>query len=63
MHNPDGVLYGQPDGFHLSDLGRRMAQRVADTLADRDVTHLRASPLERAQETAQPLATAAASRS
>jgi broad specificity phosphatase PhoE len=57
VHNPDGVLYGQRDGFHLSDLGRRMAQRVADTLADRDVTHLRASPLERAQETAQPLAT------
>ena len=58
VHNPGGVLYGQRDGFHLSGLGQQMAQRVADTLADRDVTHLRSSPLERAQETAQPLATA-----
>jgi broad specificity phosphatase PhoE len=35
-----------------------MAQQVADTVADRDITHLAASPLERAQETARPLAEA-----
>jgi broad specificity phosphatase PhoE len=58
VHNPDGVLYGRRDGFHLSDLGRQMAEKVADSIKDRDITHLRVSPLERAQETAQPLATA-----
>ena len=57
VHNPDGVLYGRRDGFHLSDLGRQMAEKVADAVKDRDITHLRVSPLERAQETAQPLAT------
>ena len=57
VHNPDGVLYGRRDGFHLSDLGRQMAEKVADAIKDRDITHLRSSPLERAQETARPLAT------
>ncbi len=33
VHNPDGVLYGRRDGFHLSVLGHRMAQRVSETLA------------------------------
>ena len=28
VHNPDGVLYGRRDGFHLSDLGRQMAEKV-----------------------------------
>ena len=53
---------GRP-GYHLSDLGRQMAEQVADTIKDRDIIHLRASPLERAQETAQPLAGRAGSRS
>ena len=58
VHNPDGVLYGRRDGYHLSDLGRAMAEKVAGAIGDRDITHVRVSPLERAQETAQPLATA-----
>lgn len=58
VHNPTGVLYGRRPDFHLSDLGRLMAQRVADTIGDRDITHLVSSPLERAQETAAPLAKA-----
>lgn len=58
VDNPTGVLYGRRPGYHLSDLGRQMAQRVADTIADRDIVRVVASPLERAQETAQPLATA-----
>jgi len=57
VHNPGGVLYGRLPGFHLSDLGRAMAQRVADTVDDRDITHIRVSPMERVQETAAPLAT------
>ena len=58
VHNPEGILYGRSDGFHLSVLGQQMAQKVADTIGERDIVHLRTSPLERAQETAQPLATA-----
>ncbi|QIG44745.1 histidine phosphatase family protein [Nocardioides anomalus] len=56
VHNPEGVLYGRRDGYHLSDLGRRMADRVGEALAGRDITHIRSSPLERAQETAAPTA-------
>jgi broad specificity phosphatase PhoE len=58
VHNPEGVLYGRRDGYHLSELGQQMAQRVAETIGDRDITHLRSSPLERARETAAPVATA-----
>ncbi|MEU0969527.1 histidine phosphatase family protein [Streptomyces sp. NPDC005917] len=56
--NPDGVLYGRLPGYHLSELGRQMADRVAEYLASRDVTYVVASPLERAQETATPIAKA-----
>jgi len=56
VHNPTGILYGRLPGYNLSDLGSRMAQRVGEALARRDVTHLVASPLERAQDTARPLA-------
>ncbi|WP_322937673.1 histidine phosphatase family protein [Nocardioides bizhenqiangii] len=56
VHNPDGILYGRRDGFHLSDLGRDMAEKTAAFLASRDITVLRSSPLERARETAAPLA-------
>ncbi|MPZ62205.1 MAG: histidine phosphatase family protein [Propionibacteriales bacterium] len=54
VHNPAGVLYGRMAGYHLSDLGRQMAERVADELAGRDIVHLVSSPLERAQQTAAP---------
>ena len=57
VYNPEGVLYGRRSGFHLSELGQKMAQRVADTIGDRDIVHIRVSPLERTRETAQPLAT------
>ncbi|HEX2177247.1 MAG TPA: histidine phosphatase family protein [Nocardioidaceae bacterium] len=56
VHNPEGILYGRLSGYNLSDLGTKMAMRVAEALAERDVTHLVASPLERAQQTARPLA-------
>ncbi|MFE6775278.1 histidine phosphatase family protein [Streptomyces sp. NPDC057702] len=58
VHNPEGVLYGRLPGYHLSDLGRQMADRVAEHLAGRDVTYVVASPLDRAQETATPIAKA-----
>ncbi len=56
VHNPNGVLYGRLENFHLSELGVQMAERAAEFLAGRDVAHLRCSPLERAQETMRPIA-------
>ncbi|MFT4299240.1 MAG: histidine phosphatase family protein [Aeromicrobium sp.] len=58
VDNPGKVLYGRLPEFYLSDLGHEMARRVADHLGGNDITHLVASPLERAQQTAQPLADA-----
>lgn len=58
VHNPEGVLYGRMPGYHLSVNGQKMAEVVAEAIKDRDITHLRVSPLERAQETARPLAEA-----
>jgi broad specificity phosphatase PhoE len=58
VENPSGVLYGRLPGYHLSDLGRKMADRVAEHLTGRDITYVVASPLERAQETAAPIGAA-----
>jgi broad specificity phosphatase PhoE len=58
VHNPTGVLYGRLSGFHLSDLGREMAETVGAHLADHDVAMVVASSLDRAQETAAPIASA-----
>ncbi|WP_329175812.1 histidine phosphatase family protein [Streptomyces sp. NBC_01477] len=58
VHNPGGILYGRAPGYHLSELGRKMADRVAEHLAQRDIAYVVASPLERAQETATPIAEA-----
>jgi broad specificity phosphatase PhoE len=56
VFNPEKILYGRLPGYHLSDLGRQMAVRAAEYFAGRDVTTLIASPLQRAQETAAPIA-------
>lgn len=56
VYNPSGVLYGRLPGFHLSEAGRAQAAAVADALADRDIVAVIASPLQRAQETAAPVA-------
>lgn len=56
VYNPSHILYGRLPDFHLSELGAQMAKAVADAVAGRDVTHVVASPLERAQETATPIA-------
>ena len=58
VYNPTGLVYGRLPDYHLSDLGRQMADRVSSYLGDRDIVHLRCSPLERAQETMEPLAAA-----
>jgi broad specificity phosphatase PhoE len=56
VHNPTKILYGRLPDFHLSELGNQMAKAAAEVLAGRDITHVVASPLERAQETAAPFA-------
>jgi broad specificity phosphatase PhoE len=56
VHNPEGVLYGRLPGFRLSERGEAMAERAAQALANRDIAVVTASPLERAQQTATPIA-------
>ncbi|MCW2599641.1 MAG: hypothetical protein JWM02_1470 [Frankiales bacterium] len=56
VHNPGKVLYGRLPGYRLSDDGQRMALDAAEALRGRDVREVVASPLQRAQETAEPIA-------
>jgi broad specificity phosphatase PhoE len=57
VFNPDKVLYGRIPGFGLSELGHRMAASAAEKLHGHPITRLYASPLQRAQESAQPFVT------
>ncbi len=57
VHNPKGILYGRLSGFGLSVTGQAQAQAVARSLRDHDIALVVASPLQRAQETADPIAT------
>jgi broad specificity phosphatase PhoE len=58
VFNPGGVLYGRLPGYTLSDLGHRMAERAAGFFSVRDIAEVTASPMERAQQTAAPVAAA-----
>ena len=58
VFNPDGILYGRLPGFRLSENGVSQAKTVAADLADADLAVVLASPLERAQQTAAPIAEA-----
>ena len=58
VHNPAKVLYGRLPGYRLSTTGEAMALAAAEWFADKGVTHLVSSPLERAQQTAAPIAEA-----
>jgi len=58
VDNPGRVLYGRLPGFRLSDLGQRMAQSAADALQGSPVRRVIASPLQRTQESAAPIAAA-----
>jgi probable phosphomutase (TIGR03848 family) len=53
------VLPGRAPGLHLADAGRQQAEQAAARIADLDkVDAVYASPLERARETAAPIAKA-----
>src|SRR3984893_6724982 len=56
VENPAGIIYGRLPDYHLSANGRAMASAAADYFAGRPVVALFCSPLERAQETAHPVA-------
>lgn len=56
VRNPEGILYGRRPGFGLSERGREQAEVVAKFLTEADVTAIVSSPLQRAQETAAPIA-------
>ena len=56
VHNPERILYGRIPDYQLSSRGRSMAARTAASFSGHDVVALYSSPLERAQETAQPFA-------
>ena len=56
VFNPEGVLYGRLPGYYLSDLGKQMAVRAADALQTHDLALVVSSPMERAQQTATPVA-------
>jgi broad specificity phosphatase PhoE len=50
------VIYGHLDGFQLSALGREQAEALGDRLATAGLTRIVHSPLSRAQETAEIIA-------
>jgi broad specificity phosphatase PhoE len=56
VYNPTKILYGRLPGFRLSPLGEQMALAAAAAVADRDIRLVAASPLERAVQTAEPIA-------
>jgi broad specificity phosphatase PhoE len=58
VYNPEHIFYGRLPGFKLSDLGLRMAERAAGFFSSRDIVLVIASPMERAQQTAAPVAAA-----
>lgn len=58
VDNPTGVLYGRAPGFHLTQLGREMAEGLAPAFAEHDIRAVITSPLERAIETGTPTAEA-----
>jgi broad specificity phosphatase PhoE len=52
----DRVMCGRMPGVSLGEEGRAQARRLADRLAREPIAALHASPLERARETAAPIA-------
>jgi probable phosphoglycerate mutase len=53
-----GRMAGRLPGVHLNEKGRGQAQALADKLAEAPIKAIYSSPLERAMETAEPLAKA-----
>ena len=58
VENPEKILYGRQPGWRLSERGQEMAETVATWSKDLNLGALHVSPLQRAQETAAPIAKA-----
>ncbi|MGY1681744.1 histidine phosphatase family protein [Geodermatophilus sp. SYSU D01176] len=56
VFNPEKVLYGRLPGYRLSETGEAMALAAAEWLGGKGLTHVVSSPLERARQTAAPIA-------
>jgi broad specificity phosphatase PhoE len=52
-----GKLPGQTSGIHLNERGQKQAQALGEALAQVPLKAIYSSPLERAMETAEPIAT------
>jgi len=58
VENPNKILYGRQPGWGLSLRGQEMAKTLGDWSRTIDLGALHVSPLQRAQETAAPIAAA-----
>ncbi|MBO3128459.1 histidine phosphatase family protein [Dermatophilus congolensis] len=56
VYNPARIIYGRLPNYHLSERGHAMAELAAQSLRNFPIGLVVSSPLERAQETAQPVA-------
>lgn len=52
VHNPAHILYGRMPGYYLSAAGKQQARAAGGWLADKPLTAIYSSPMERAQQTA-----------
>ena len=58
VENPQKILYGRQRGWFLSERGLQMAQVLGEWSKSLNIGAVHASPLERAQQTAKPMADA-----
>ena len=58
VENPQKVLYGRQPGWRLSNRGQEMAEVIGEWSKSINLGALHVSPLQRAQETAAPIARA-----
>ena len=58
VENPQKILYGRQPGWRLSERGQAMASTLGEWSKSIDLGALHVSPLQRAQETAAPIAKA-----
>jgi len=52
VHNPQNILYGRLPGFSLSEMGIGQAQAAGEWLANKPISAIYSSPMERAVQTA-----------
>lgn len=58
VENPEKILYGRQPGWRLSNRGQQMAEALGEWSKSINLGALHVSPLQRAQETAAPIARA-----